>query len=1161
MSNIQDKEYKLSSWAIDNKYTVYVMMFIFFLAGTMAYVNMPRESFPEIKDIKVYVSVPYPGNTAEDIERLIVDPLEEKLKGVSNLTKITSTSQEDYGMITLEFDEKIAIEDALQKVKDEVDKEVSNEDWPTFNGAKVEPNVFDINISEVMPILNVNIAGNYPTDKLKDFAEILQDKIENLPEIKEASIRGAQEKEVEVAVDLFKMMASKVSFDDVINTINRGNVTMSAGNLISSNQRRTIRVLGEIEKPVELEKFIVKSENGVVYLGDIAKVTFKDKDRTTYAREFGESVVMLDVKKRAGENMVTAAEKINQLVKDNRDEFPKDLSISVTNDQSQQTVNMVDDLSNNVIFGVILVVVVLMFFLGFRNALFVGFAIPMSMFMSFMIINALGYTLNTMILFGLIMGLGMLVDNGIVVVENVYRLMEKEGMNRYEAAKAGIGEVAIPIIISTLTTVAAFLPLALWPGVIGDFMMYLPLTLSIVLGSSLFVAIFFNSMLVSEFMDINEKELSVKQLIKLSVILFVIGTFMFIVGGPVRGLGTLLYVTIVLFWAYKYFIKKIADVFQRRFLTWMEEMYEKTLRFTLRGINPYVMVITMFVLLIVSFILFGWSVSTGRTSINFFPDNKPNQIVVYIEYPEGTDIEKTNVVTKDIEKRVYAILNDNRFKDGDYNFMVESAVGQVGEGSGNPYADGASSAEMPNRGKITVTLREFKYRRGEDSEALRAKVQQSLKDVYPGLSISVEKDQNGPPAGNPINIELRGNDYTELISTAERMRDFIKAQNIPGIDELKVDVNKNKPSIEVEVDKVKAGELGVSAGQVANQLRRSVFGEKAGVYKEKGDDYDIYVRFNEKNRYNTNALFDQNIIFRDQNSGRLKEVPISSVAKYKNTSSFSAVKHNKTNRVVTLYSALSPGYSDASAIVGQIRNHMAAFDLPSSISVDYTGQIEEQNKQMSFLTTALFIAIGLIIFLLVYQFNSVVKPTIIFIAILLSFTGVFFGLIFTGQPFVIIMTMMGIISLAGIVVNNGVVLLDYMQLLIDRKKEKMGLHIYDKVSNDIVYDATVQSGKARLRPVLLTAITTVLGLVPLATGFNINFFTLFGEFDPQIYIGGDNVVFWGPLAWTVIYGLVFATFLTLIVVPVLFYLVSKFFNRFGKVYTQNEDGKTVLIEK
>lgn len=1161
MSSIKDKEFKLSSWAINNTNTVYVLMVIFLITGIMAYRNMPRESFPEVKDAQVYVSVPYPGNTTEDIERLIIDPLEDNIKGISNVDKIKSTSQEDYGMISIKFTEKMNIDDALQKVKDEVDKKTSDADWPTFNGAKVKPDVFDISISEFIPIANVNITGDYPTEKLKEFAELLQDDIEDITEIKAASIRGAQEKEVEIAVDIYKMMAANVSFDDVINAINRGNVTMSAGNLITSDQRRTIRIVGEVENPEMLKRFVVKSEGGLVYLQDVAEVNFREKDRTTYAREFGKGVVMLNITKRAGENMVEAIDQVKEKIAKAKEEYlPKDLTVTLANDESQKTINMVNDLANNIIFGVILVVVVLTFFLGFRNALFVGFAIPMSMFMSFTILSALGYSLNTMILFGLVMGLGMLVDNGIVVVENVYRLMEQEGMSRIKAAKIGIGEIAVPIIISTLTTVAAFVPLGMWPGVMGDFMVYFPITLSVVLGSSLFVAILFNSMLVSQFMSIDRKVLSLKKLITITIVLVGLGIFMFIFGGAMRSLGTLMFFCAIMFWLYKYAIKGMTDYFQHTILVWMENAYEKTLRFTLRGWNPYIMVISTVILLVVSSMMFGWSISSGRTSVNFFPDNKPNQIIVYLEYPEGTDINKTNEVTKKIEQRVYNIINAPKYRDGNENFMIESAVSQVGEGAGDPNKDGASSAEMPNRGKITISLHDFKLRRGQDSEELRAKIQKDLKGIYPGLAISVEKDQAGPPAGSPINVEIKGKDYAQLIATAERLRDFINKKNIAGIDELKIDVNSKKPSMRVEIDRAKAAEVGVSVGQVANQLRRSVFGEKTGIYKKNGDDYDIYVRFNEQNRYDPNVLFNQQIIFKDPKNGQIKQVPISSVAKHRNSSSFSAIKHKNTERVVQLYSALSPGYNDAAAIVQQIENNMSSFEVPDGVTLDFTGQIEEQNKQMAFLTNALFIGIALIILLLVYQFNSIVKPGIILIAVLLSFIGVFLGLLITGQPFVIMMTMMGIISLAGIVVNNGVVLLDYTQLLIDRKKEEMGISTRKKIANEYIYKATVQSGKARLRPVLLTAITTVLGLIPLATGLNIDFFSLVNHFDPDIYVGGDNVIFWGPLAWTVIYGLVFATFLTLIIVPVLFYLASKFMNRFGKVYTENEKGETVLVE-
>jgi len=1143
-----DKEFKLSSWAIDNKTIIYVLIAFILLLGAKAYYSMPRETFPEVKETKIYVSTPYPGNTAEDLERLIIDPLEDRLKNVSNVNKITSTSQEDYGMIIVEFDENITVEDAKQRVKDEVDSEKAGEDWPTFNGAKVEPNVFDLNFSEEMPISNINISGNYPTQKLKEFAEYLQDEIEDLSEIKKADIRGAQELEVEIAVDIYKMMAAQVSFDDVINAVRNGNMTVSAGNMITSGQRRTIRILGEIEKPTELENFVVKTQGGPVYIKDIAKINFQEKERTTYAREFapwqleGDGVVMLDVKKRSGRNMVEAAQKVEEIVnKAVSDVFPKDISVTISNDQSTKTINQVDDLVNNIIFGIILVVTVLMFFLGFRNALFVGFAIPMSMFMSFMILNYLGYTMNTMILFGLIMGLGMLVDNGIVVVENVYRLMEEEGMSRIKAAKKGIGEIAVPIIISTATTVAAFIPLGMWPGVMGEFMIFFPITLSVVLGSSLFVAIFMNSMLVSQFMETDEKILSKKSLLRLTYILVPIGLLILIFGGAMRGLGSLMIFTAIMFWLYKYVIKGWANNFQRHALPWLENVYKRTLQYALTGPRPYIFTIGTTVLLFVVFALFGMSIGSQRTSVEFFPDNKPNQIIVYIEYPQGTDIDKTNQITEDIEKRVYAVLNDPKFKDenGD-NYMVESAVSQVGEGAGNPYTDGGSTAEMPHRGKITATMREYKYRRGQDSEELRKRVQDTLKGIYPGVAISVEKDPVGPPVGYPINIELEGDDYDELIQTAELMRNYINGKSIGGIDELKIDVNKGKPAMEVEVDRKKAGELGVSAGQAGNQLRRSIFGEKAGVYKKDGDDYDIYVRFNEENKYNKSALFDQKITFRDQATGQIKEIPLSSVTSRKNTSSFSAVKHKANKRVVTVYSALQAGYTDAGAVVSKIQKEMENFDISEDIHIDYTGQLEEQEKQMTFLMGAFFSGLGLIMFLLIFQFSSVSKPLIIMLAIFLSFIGVFGGILITGASFVIMMTMMGIISLAGIVVNNGVVLLDYTQLLIDRQMVEKKMDDHDLLSIEDVTPLIIKAGKARLRPVLLTAITTVLGLIPLAIGFNIDFFGLFSEGNPNIYFGGDNVIFWGPLAKSVIYGLIIATFLTLIVVPVLFLLVHKF---------------------
>ena len=1133
--NKVDKEFKPSVWAISKSNIIYFLMFIFLAFGINAYNTLPREDFPEIITSEVFISTINPGNTPEDIERFITVPLEEAVKGVSNLVDIKSTSLENYSIISLEFDEEIDIELAKQKVRDQIDSVISGEDWPTFNNVKVEPDILSMSLAEEMPILNVNIQGDYPTEQLKTYAEILEDRIEKLDEIKEVDILGAQDEEIEVAVDIKKMTASKVSFEDILSAIAYGNRTIAAGNIVSDGQRRTLRIMGEIENPDDLKNFVIKNEFGPVYLDDVAEINFKESEKKSYAREFAKNLVSLAVKKRSGKNLINAANKIDVIVDEViKNEFPSDLEVVITNDMSNRIISQVDDLVNNILFGIFLVTTVLMFFLGFRNALFVGFAIPMSMFMSLMIISALGYSLNTMILFALVMGLGMLVDNGIVVVENVYRLMEKEGMSKIEAAKLGISEIAYPIIVSTATTVLAFVPLGLWPGTIGQFMIYLPITLSIVLGSSLFVAIFFNSMLVSKFMSIDEKNLSKKDLIRLTYFLSGIGLFLFIIGGSARGFGTLFIFINIFFWLYSYYIKSLALRFRTIFLGWLEDKYERFLRFALTGWRAFAFLFGTILLLFLTMILVG----IAGPKIEFFPDNEPNQIIIYAEYPQGTDIKKTNAITKEIESEVLEVINNKKYFEGSKNFMIESMLAQVGEGAGNQQNDFGSQADMPQKSKITVTLREFKYRNGFSSEDLRSDVQRKLSGKYPGLAVSVEKDDNGPPAGYPVNIEITGKDYLELIRTAEEMRIFINDQKIAGIEELKIDVNKNKPSIQIEVDREKAGELGINPSQIGLVLRRSLFGEKAGIYKKDGEDYDINVRFNETDRYDKSLLYNQNVIFKNMNNGQLVEVPIASLIKSENVETYSAIKHRNLTRVVTLYSSIFAGYN-AKEIVDQIKFQLDGFEVSENVKYKFTGEIEEQDKNQDFLNTALIMALMLILLLLVFQFNSIVKPLIIILSIFLSFIGVFLGLIIFDMTFVIIMTMLGIISLAGIVVNNSVVLIDYTQLLLDRKKAKLNLEKDNMLPKNEIFESIVKGGKARLRPVILTAITTILGLIPLAIGLNIDLMSLFSTGDPNIYIGGDNVIFWGPLAWTVIFGLTFATFLTLIIVPVTFYLSKR----------------------
>ncbi len=1147
------KRFPLSDWAIDNSTTVFVIIAIILFGGIYAFVTLPREDFPEIVENKVYISTVFPGNPAEDIEKLVTVPIEDEIRNISGIIDVQSTSFDDYGMIIVEFDDGVSLDQAKLDIKDEIDGVKADADWPTLDtGGKVEPSVFDLNIAEEQPILNINFTGDYNVQQLKDFAEVLQDKIEELPEIKAADIRGADDEELEVAVDIYRMTAAGVSFNDVVNTISGDNRTISGGKIINEGHRANIRVVGEIQHPEELNTMAVKNQGGTTYLGDIADVHFHEKDKTTYARQKGKPVVMLDVKKRSGQNMIEAVEQIKEIIKEYKTNyFPSNLSIDITNDQAPRTQNQVDDLVNNIVFGVILVVGVLMFFLGFRNASFVGVAIPLSMLMSLIIVQLMGLTMNTMILFALVMGLGMLVDNGIVVVENVYTLLSK-GYDHITAAKQGVGEIAWPIIASTATTLAAFFPLALWPGTMGKFMKYFPITLSFVLLSSLFVALVINAMITSKYMSIEgDKAIDRKKLIRRSIIYFVLAIFFNILGYSLKIdffklSGNFLLFLIILMWLYDYLLLPANNWFQYKALPNLENRYEKSLNWFLANKRPRWTLLSMLVLFIFSFILVG----IVQPKVLFFPDTYPNQIITYIEYPEGTDIEKTNELTKKVEDQIIDLMQEYEVEeDGEtYNFLVESIISQVGMGAGNPQVDAGNNSETPQKGKVTVSLREFKYRRGINSKDVLNRVRNSI-PKYPGASIIVEADAAGPPSGYPVNIELQGEDYNEILAVAHDMISFIEDSGVKGLEGLNTDVSKDNPEIQLKMDEVKAGTLGVTTGMIGQTLRQSIYGWEASRYKPKNDDndYPINVRLNPQQRYDENILFNQPITFRNAASGQLMQVPISTIASGKKTNQFSQIKRDNFKRTITVYSnVLKEDGFNANEVVANIKEKLehGGFEIPDGITYKFTGEQEEQAKQMSFLSKALLLGIVGILLIIVLQFNSISKPIIIMTAVMFSFIGVLLGLVLTGGDFVILMTMMGIISLAGIVVNNAIVLIDYTDLLVRGKKNELGLTSEDRLSFEDYREAIIQGGKSRLRPVLLTAITTVLGLVPLAFGINIDFYSLLVNLNPHIYLGGDNLAFWGPLAKTVIYGLTFATFLTLVIVPVMLLINYKIKLRF-----------------
>ncbi len=1135
----KNKEFGISSWAIDNRVTVYIFTLLIVVTGLIAYTSMPREDFPEIIENKVYISSVFPGNSAEDVEKLIVKPLEKQIKNISGVEKITASSFQDYGMIIVEFADKIGIEEAKVKIKDKVDLVKADTDWPNLdNGSKVEPSVFELNISEEVPILNINIKGNYTTQQLKDYGKKLQDDIEEISEVKKVDILGVDDKEVEIAIDIFKMTAAQVSFDDIQNAVKYENMTLSGGNLISQGSRNNIRIIGEIKDPKELEDIIVKHFNGSVYLKDIATISFKEKEKTTYAREKGTEVVMLNVKKRSGQNMISAIDQVKEKIKLAQENYlPSDLIVNLTNDQSSRVEHQVDELSNHIIFGIVLVMIVLMFTMGLRNSLFVGAAIPLSMMMAFTILSAFGLTLNTMVLFGLVMGLGMLVDDGIVVVDNVFANMKK-GMNRIQASKIGIGEIAWPVISSTATTLMAFLPFALWPGTMGKFMKYFPITLTITLSASLFVALVVNAAMTGGSMAIEDKNVSKKSAKNYSIIFTIIGVLFVLIGNIydstfAKAIGHLAIISLGLMWLYKIKVYQWTQDFQNSFFPKMEVKYQSFLRKILTGKNSWIALGTIIAMLFFSFILLG----IFPRKVLFFPDNIPNQVIVYIEYPQGTDIKKTNKATTFVENQVITILKKYTDPETKDDFLAESIVSQVGVGAGNPNVDAGSASETPFKGKVTVNFSEFKFRNGINTSDVLEEIRAKVKGIA-GANVTVEKDSNGPPAGYPISIQLSGNDYELMLKEADKIIAFVDSKNIPGIEKLNIDVNKESPELEVKVDRVNAGSMGVSTGQLGFNLRRSVYGQEISTFKEGDDDYNIVVRMQDDQRKNENILFNQSLTFRNMNNGQIVQVPISAVSETKKSKTYNQIKRKNYKRILTIYSNVLTGYN-GDEITKQISTELNGYKIANGVSYSFSGVQEEQGKNQSFLMYALFLALAGITLIIVLQFNSVSKSIVILFTVLLSFSGVFYGYVIANMDFVILMTMMGIISLAGIVVKNGIVLMDFFILLLDRKVLDKGVQSHNDLSLDEIKEIIIESGKSRLRPVLLTALTAVLGLIPLAIGLNFDFFGLITDLNPHLYMGGDNVIFWSPLAWTIIFGLTYATVLTLVMVPVMFYLVKR----------------------
>lgn len=1129
---LEIREFAPTTWTLKNTNTVFLSILILTLFGFYAYRSMPKELFPDIVIPTIMVQTIYPGNPPLDIENLITRELEKEVESVTGVKKMTSLSSQDVSNIFVEFNTNVDIKVALQDVKDAVDKAKKN----LPDNLMEDPMVTDIDFSE-FPILNINLSGDYSVNELKTFAEFLEDEIETFTEVSKVEITGITEKEVKVSVDQHKLDAYRLSFNDIDGAIRNENISISGGELKSGKTRRTVRVAGEFSSVKEIEDIIVKHEDQrIVYLRDVADVSFGFEEPTTFARLDDQPVVSLQIIKKGGENLLDATDKVFKLLDQSRKEnlLPSDLRITLTNDQSEQIKLQLTNLENSMIMGVIFVVFILYFFLGTRNALFVGISIPLSMFISFMVMGLMGYQMNMIVLFSLILALGMLVDNAIVVVENVYRFVDK-GHPIGEAAKLAVGEIAVPIISSTATTLAAFFPLLFWDSIMGEFMQYLPMTLIITLTASLVTALMLVPVIMKTFFkkeDPNARPDVKKTLIVAGVMLGFAALMYFV---KQNTLGSLLVLFALIGLANIAFLNRLARWFQNSFLVWLENAYLVTLKYALKGKNAIWVVAGTFILMVLSI---GFYFSTKPT-VEFFPSGDPKYVNISVELPIGTDITATDSLTKIIEAQVNNVLKP-------YKPLVKSVLANVGKGAVGENEGFSGRGGTPNRGLITVTFVDFQDRGNVSTVDIMKELADVLVGKYPGTIVTVEKQNEGPPVGKPINIEISGRDFNKLIALTDTVINEINKAYIPGIEGLQIDLDLGKPEINVTIDREAARRFGLSTGQIGSTIRTALFGSEITNYKVGEDDYPIQLRMKDEYRYNIASLMNQNITFRDQASGKIVSIPISAVADVSLSSTYGAVSRIDRNRVITIYSNVLEGYN-ATEINNKLKPILASMDLPEGYRYAFTGEQEEQDASMGFLMNAMLIALALIVLILVAQFNSIIKPLIIMTTVMFSTIGVFGGLATFSMDFVVIMTGIGIVSLAGVVVNNGIVLIDYISLLKRNRKIELGI---DPDKGDLPEDesllAVVTAGKTRLRPVLLTAITTVLGLVPLAVGLNIDFIGLFENFDPDIYFGGDNALFWGPMSWTVIFGLTFATFLTLVVVPAMYHALYLARYRFRK---------------
>lgn len=1114
-----EKEFKPTSWSIDNKVAIYVATAIICLAGIMTYNSLPKENFPEVVFPQIYVATVYPGAAPTDVENLITKQIEKQVKSIAGVKKITSNSVQDFSNVIIEFETNVEVKEAKREVKEAVDK--AKNDLP--NDLPDDPQVVDIDISEV-PVMNVNLSGDYDLQTLKKYAEQMQDRFEVLSELRRVDIVGALDREIQINVDMFKAALAGVSLDDISSAIGYENRIISGGQLSVDGMKRSLSVNGEYVDATQIGNTVIGSiKGGKIYLKDVADVIDSHKEQESFARLDGKNVITLNIIKRGGENLIDASDKINEIVKEfEANILPKGVTVTITADQSDNTRVTLHDLINTIIIGFILVTIILMFFMGATNAIFVGLSVPLSSFIAFLVFPSIGFTLNLMTLFSFLLALGIVVDDAIVVIENTHRVFDNGKVPIRKAAKIAAGEVFMPVLSGTLVVLAPFVPLAFWPGTIGEFMFFLPVTLIIALLASLVVAYIMNPVFAADFMKPHDHDHSRKKLTKgykMTAVIFVgIALVWYAMG--LFGMGNFVLTLFGIYSLHKFVLEEVISNFQTKAWPKVQQGYKNVVNWCLQGYRPFGVVGAVMVLFIFSIVF----TAIRKPPVEFFPKGQPNFIFAYIRMPIGTDQRVTDSVTQVIEGRVTKVV-------GADNPIVESIISNVAKGaSENPFESGTQAS--PHLGKVTVAFVNFADRQGQNTTEYLDKIREVVKGIK-GAEVSVDQEQGGPPTGKPINIEISADDFDVLTATASRAKKYLDGLQIQGVEDLKSDFQSDKPEIVIHIDREKANREGISTLQIGGALRTAIYGLEVSKFRDANDDYPIQLRIKSDQRNDINTLMNLPITFRDMTmGGQVRQVPLSSFSTIEYSNSYAGIKRIDQKRTITLASNVLSGYNP-NEVVGNIQEAMASFDLPDGVTVDMTGEQEQQAETMAFLSKAGMIALGLIFMILVIQFNSTGKPLIILSEIVLSIIGVLIGFSAFKMEISIVMTGVGLMALAGIVVRNGILLVEFTDLLISQ-----GMPLKE---------AIVEASKTRMTPVLLTAMAATLGLIPLAVGLNIDFVALFTELNPHIYFGGDNVAFWGPLSWTMIFGIIFGTFLTLIVVPVMYLMVAKLKERLFKL--------------